>query len=362
MAIDLKRLRDEILAEQLEGVAPAQERATSETRRANWGRIGTGLAEALSGAKLDSGYWDNIEQQGQRGLQDAMRTGQMKGGAMSEARQIGAAQTAAAKDAELDAPDSTTTQAYRSFYASAAPGLDVSKMTARQLQSLSPGLNKEIERRAEEAKAKNKKQDEADINEREAREWRDRNEITSKQALERARILAGQKGQEHVGKDLEGLASQKGDLEILSDAENQEDIPGVGLIDSHMPDVLDSPDATQTRQAILRTIQRISKEQSGTAISEAEALRIAKARGILGGTEQQFRIGYKALLEEQRNLSKAREAKYPAESVDAYKQRGGTTSADLPEPKNGARPLGAGGLSADEQAEFEALEKKYGGR
>jgi hypothetical protein len=182
---DLKKLRDEILAEQMGDIAPAQERAADLSSRANYSRIGGQLANAWSGQKPSDSVANSLERQGQQGVQDAMRTAGMKSAATGEARQIVSSQQAAEKDAELDDPNAPTAAAAIKFYDGLQPGMGekLKGMSYRQLKDLGgPAISKMLEQQVK-----------SDAETRGNAEWDRRNGITSKQRLHEAEVLANVK-------------------------------------------------------------------------------------------------------------------------------------------------------------------------
>lgn len=150
--IDIKKLRDEIMGENFGDLPQAQQSAADSASRAGWMRVGDRIAAAFGGTRPDYTAADAIEQRGRQGVNDALKMGQLRHEATGEAREVAAAQKQADRDAELDDPNSATTGAYRDFYKSAAPNLDTSKMNARQMQFIAPGLNEQIKLKAEQAR------------------------------------------------------------------------------------------------------------------------------------------------------------------------------------------------------------------
>lgn len=179
-------------------------------------------------------------------------------------------------------------------------------------------------------------------------EWDRRNEITSAQEMDRARILAGQKAAEKADSDeqkrgeklekgvgelskaMEGASGMRTDIGTLVNAAQQEDVPGVGPLDQLVPTKLAKDDAVKTEQAALRVLAAILKQQSGISVNEAELKRAMKARGLSGDDERAFRLGVESMLGDLRQGMGQKQIAQPAEVVEEYRRRGGVTVEDLP--------------------------------
>lgn len=227
MATDLKKLRDELLAEQFGDVGPAQERAADAASRANWGRIGSQAANAFTGKRPDTAFWDGVEAQGQRGVQDAMRMGAARGAAGSEARQIAAAQAAAAKDAELDDPTNPMIAGELQLLAGDNPEmlkqLQGGKYTLRQLGRVHPIIQKRIEQQIEEQKAKAKREETlADRTDQRAYD-KERDHQRHLDRREENSVLAGQRAAADAGKQPTVPAGEAAEVGELSAAEKMID-------------------------------------------------------------------------------------------------------------------------------------------
>ena len=372
---DYKKIYEEIMAEDLRDLAPAQESAQKQASIANWGRVANNIAGAFGGFKPDHTVYDNIEQRGRQGVADATGRLGLKKAAMGEARALHGAQVTAQKEAEENDGNSEYSKAQVDFArrVTKRPDLFPDGMSARQVAKVQPWLKEMFDSdRAERARAEklgDRTEDRTHQAQRDARLHGYR--------MNEAAVAAGGKaaaaveaGAEKVGKDLEDAAGAVNDLGILTKATKttkkdifgNQDISGAGLFDGMKPDIMDSLEDTQTRQAALRMIQRITKAQSGTGVSVKEAEQIAKARGLIGGTEQSFRVGLDSLLTEWQTVSKSKEAKHNPKAVQTYKERGGVVSADLPKPGESASfeefevigPNGEEGTAAELTPEDEA--------
>lgn len=169
MATDLRKLRDELLAESFGDVAPAQQAAAESASRANWGRIGSNLAGAIGGFKADTSAMDAIEQRGQQGVQDALRMATAKQSAMGEARQVQAAEQDAARQAAEDDPNSPEAQALVQFYEQFAQGSGekLKGLGYKKLHGMYPAVSKLYEQRLEAERAAAKRDQElADLKEK----------------------------------------------------------------------------------------------------------------------------------------------------------------------------------------------------
>lgn len=141
-----------------------------------------------------------------------------------------------------------------------------------------------------------------------------------------------EKDVQKLGKDTEGLARIKADVQLLEKLATSAagaDIPGAGVYDTRKPAFMQSQSDTDAYQATLRVAAELLHQQSGAAVTPSEAERFLESRGMgKGTTEQQFRSGAKALVRDLRAELAAKEAKYRPEVVKTLHQRGGVT--DLP--------------------------------
>lgn len=140
---------------------------------------------------------------------------------------------------------------------------------------------------------------------------------------------ASEKDVQKLGKDTEGLARIKADvqlLEKLASSPTGTDIPGAGVIDTRKPAFMQSQDDTDAYQATLRVAAELLHQQSGAAVTPSEAERFLESRGMgKGTTEQQFRTGAKALVRDLRAELAAKSAKYRPDVVETLRKRGGVT-------------------------------------
>lgn len=140
----LQQLRDEILAEQLGEMEPAQDFAQSQSSRAGWGRIGSNLAGALGGFKADKSVYDNIEQRGQQAVTSSVQRAGLKHQATTDARAIQSDEIAAQTRAEEDDPNSGSSRQMQGLISKAYPNLaeSVKTMSHRRLKETFPILEK----------------------------------------------------------------------------------------------------------------------------------------------------------------------------------------------------------------------------
>lgn len=200
-------------------------------------------------------------------------------------------------------------------------------------------------------------------------EWGRRQVISDAAAKERAEIMAGQRSAdraesqafrqqeagvradergakdldkqvETLSKRMEGAPGLRNDITTLQSYATQKDIPGVGVWDGRMPDLLVSDDATRVRQSVKGILTSVLKEESGVAVSPIELKNKMKEFGFDdGATEDQFRLGLERLSKRAADLLKAKEAGARPEAVAEAKRRGLVTSEDIPlssKPANGA--------------------------
>lgn len=214
----------------------------------------------------------------------------------------------------------------------AQAGVDVSpemlaKLPAGRVKALIPDLEKMAAMEATRGdKASSLKRDEA----------RDSETARHNRATEALKARKGgagggasEKDVQKLGKDTEGLARIKADvqlLEKLATSAEGTDIPGAGVLDTRKPAFMQSQDDTDSYQATLRVAAELLHQQSGAAVTPSEAERFVESRGMgKGTTEQQFRTGAKALVRDLRAELAAKEAKYTPGTVETLRKRGGVT-------------------------------------
>ena len=203
---------------------------------------------------------------------------------------------------------------------------------------------------------------------RELAQQEKRDTIEAERAKERAYIMAGQRSADRaesqafrreeagvraeergakdidkqveiLSKRMEGAPGLRNDITTLQSYAAQKDIPGVGVWDGRMPDLLVSDDATRVRQSVKGILTSVLKEESGVAVSPIELKNKMKEFGFNdGATEDQFRLGLERLSKRAADLLKAKEAGARPEAVAEAKRRGLVTSEDIPlsaKPANG---------------------------
>lgn len=358
--VDLKALRDQILAEQLEDLQPAQEEAASASNRANWGRVAATLGSAFSGRPADTSYWDRVESQGRQGLADARGQSALKTAAMGEARQIAASQDAAAKEAEENDPQSETSQQDAEFAGKLTGKADVFRgLSSAQIKKAAPFLKEFFAQ--EEAKRSATRKNVERTEERTYREGRD--DIRFEREKELARI----RGEQAVTTD-----AQKG----LQDAA----VPGLEIAPGAHP----STDDAKKMKAGLQSLRNIE--------TEADRLKTTYQDGgasIGGPRAQSMDQAVTAMQMEAKNISelgalsgpdlmiiKRLSALNPTGFSAAVKEMFGTqdTMQALEQFRSWAKervqnakktygyrdPASAGGLTPDKKARLEELRRKAG--
>lgn len=157
-----------------------------------------------------------------------------------------------------------------------------------------------------------------------------------------------------LSKRTEGATAVKQDLQTLIKATESDDIAGIGTFAGWLPNILTSEDGVKVRQAAKGVASSILKQRSGTAASEGEVNRLLEELGMSkGGSDDQFRVGLFRLVEQARGELKSKEAGARPAAVQEFRNRGGTTSSDLPTyaPGGGA----AGPVKISGEAEYNAL-------
>lgn len=360
MAIDLKKLRDELLAEQLEEMKPAQEAADSASSRAGWGRVASGLAGAFGGYKPDTGFWDNMEARGQRGVADARAKAGLKTAAMGEARQIAASQDAAAKESAENDPNSSQSQADAELAGRLTGKADLFKgMSTAQMKKAAPFLKEYFE--AEQAKRS--AAEKAEATRAGNAEWDRRNAITSQQGLEQARTIAGIKASapEKQPTVPAGEASQVGELDaatkmaddLWKEWESKASGLGAGLM-SKVP----GTEAAQYPDAQKAAAQSIGTILEGGKLTDAD---LAKYMALVptpsDGTERaKAKVDrLKRMIEEKKN------AKIKGLGQAGYKV-GGFDATPTPAASEEVEVIGPNGeegtMSVDELAQYPDWKRK----
>jgi hypothetical protein len=361
VATDLKKLRDELLAEQLQDVAPAQDYADKQGSIAGWGRVANSLSSAF-GAKPSNAVYDGIDQRGQRAVADATARAGMKQAATAEARTIGASQDAAAKDAKENDPNSPSSVTDAEFAGKLTGQPDVFKgMSTAQIHKAAPFLKEFLDQKKSERESAAKLEAEGRTNS----EWDRRNKTTSSQEDERARIAAANKSdtkaaddakkategletdvQKYAGKLPEGAAGfyeQSAQIHKILDKYKGKDVPGVGGFDSKFPQIgaavagQDPKDALDMQKYAQQMMLAYQKLVTGTGGSNEEMNKIRQAGADLGN-EKSFTRGLQALENGYDAYLKQIQAGYRPEVIDTYNKRNPaftkTGGAGAPETKN----------------------------
>lgn len=168
-----------------------------------------------------------------------------------------------------------------------------------------------------------------------------------------------------LGKDTEGLARIKADVQMLEQLANLPagtDIPGAGVLDTRKPGFMQSQQDTDAYQATLRVAAELLHQQSGASVTPQEAERFLESRGMgKGTTEQQFRAGAKALVRDLRAEVAAKTAKYSPATRREATTRGVIMGLEPGAPAAPA-PGGGGWTDADEQRLQELEAKSRAGR
>jgi hypothetical protein len=137
-----------------------------------------------------------------------------------------------------------------------------------------------------------------------------------------------------LGEDMEEAGKMSPDLKTLEGAADLPDQPGFGPVAGSVPNWIATEEGIGLRQAAGRLMVNLLAMTSGKTVSDAEAERQLKARGLgLDATPDAFRQGVRALSKELDDVIQLRRAKYHPTVVDTYDKRGGFT----------ARPPGAAG-------------------
>lgn len=356
MAIDLKKLRDELLAEQLEDERPAQQRAERLHQRAEGSRLIDEIGGAFGGYTPSQGYADSLDARARQAASEGKNRSALKQAAMGEARQIGASQDAAAKEAAESDPNSPQSQADAELAGRLTKQPDVFKgMSSSQIKKAAPFLREFFE--AEQAKRSATEKAEATRAGNE--EWNRRNAITSAQELEQARAMAGIKANapEKQPTVPAGEASQVGELsaatkmtdDLWKEWESKASGMGSGLL-SKVP----GTDAAQYTDAQRAGAQTIGTILEGGKLTDADLAKYMALVPTASDSRERARAKIDRL---KRMIDEKKNAKVKGLGQAGYKVGGFDAATPPPEA---AAP--AGPLTPAQRARLEELRRRRAGQ
>lgn len=352
---DLKKLRDEILAEQLEDMAPAEKRSAALHKRAEHSRLIDEIGGAFGGYTPSQGYADSLDARARSASAEGKARSGLKSAAMGEARQIAASQDAAAKESAENDPASPQSVADAELAGRLTKQPDVFRgMSSAQIKKSAPFLREFFE--AEQAKRS--AAEKAEATRAGNAEWDRRNAITSQQEIEQAKIMAGIKAAapEKQPTVPAGEASQVGELsaatkmadDLWKEWESKASAPGSGLL-SKVP----GTDAAQYPDAQKAAAQSIGTILEGGKLTDAD---LAKYMALVPTPSDGAERARAKIDRLKRMIEEKKAAKVKGLGQAGYKVGG--FDAGAPD----AAPPAAGGLSPEQKARLEELRRKRAGQ
>jgi hypothetical protein len=115
----------------------------------------------------------------------------------------------------------------------------------------------------------------------------------------------------------------------LKSATTAEDIPGVGPLDSKIPDVLSGDAALQNRNDMREAVRIMLAMKSGKTVTPQEAADYAKIYGT-EGSEEAFRQGVRRLEADIADTIRAKKAGFSPKAREAYESAGGAKTPTKP--------------------------------
>lgn len=108
------------------------------------------------------------------------------------------------------------------------------------------------------------------------------------------------------------------------------DVPGIGPLDSRLPNFASSDKAVATQADARGLVDILLNLQSGSGVSNEERENKYRQYGVApGSTEAQFRAGMKSLKNDVGAALKVKQAGFSPDVIDLYKRRGGVTPDDF---------------------------------
>lgn len=336
-------------------------------REASRNRLGVQLAraggmanEALSGARLDGGAYDDLETQSQEPLEDFAARRKM-GQEDEEARGREGERRLRAEDAQ------------RRWDADARDFRYRTERDAVEDQRADVRLTAEERRAADDralrwASLKEQRASRASMEEARAQERKDAAAAKETQMRERQ----DEKDMAELGKRTDKLAQTKADVETVNRLLAQGgDIPGAGVWDSvkmtnaFTRALFASQEDVESWQASQRMAANYLNTMTGQSFTPLEAERTLARYGVApGATEQEWRAGMTAFIRDVKSGLVQKEAPF-SHVVPEFRSRGGVTAQDIPEPAQQApRPTGrvkrVGGRVYMEMSDGTAVEARRG--
>lgn len=360
----------QVAAYMLQRMQGQQDPLTAAREQSNGDRFGVRLAragsmanQALTGAKMDTAAWDDLEQSSQQPLEDLGARRKMDREDAAEGRATGADARAQAaegrasaegqREADLYDPASSRSRQARSMLmlrfrnqVAKMPPDEFRNLSAADVVELAKGFGAD---RDDDATERRHREDlsarSADRAESRAFRMFQQGEAsaarkeTAKAKEVQMRERQDEKDMQELQKRTDGVAAMGDDLRTVNSfIEKGGDLPGVGPIAGRLPELLVSSEGVHLRQSASRLVQAVIYAKSGKAITEQEAKRVMDANGMgTGASEDAFIQGMQALAREARATMGNKQAPF-AHVVPEYRARGGVTAEDMPGPAT--RPTG----------------------
>jgi hypothetical protein len=319
--------------QQPQGLQDPLAAAREESNRGQFGvrlaRAGAMANQALTGAKLDSGAWDDLETDSQQPLQDLASRRAMA--------QEDDQQRRAQEGDNLRAEDTRRRWAAdeRDFRYRGERDRAEDEIAGRRLSS--------EEKRAAEQRALQwaslKEQRAGRTSQDEARKEERRAAAEAKEAQMRER--QDEKDLAELGKRTDKIAQTAADVRTTNEnlaLPEGDDVPGAGVWDSFKMEspalraMFASPKDIESWQSSQRMAASYLNQMSGQSFTPAEAQKTLERYGVRpGATEQEWRSGMTAFVRDVKAGLVQKEAAFK-QVVPQFRERGGVTAQDIPEP------------------------------
>lgn len=314
-------------------------RATANRNRlgAQLGRAGAMVNEALSGARYERGAYDDLEAQAEQPVVDFA--------ARREMGREDATDAATLEERRLRAEDYARRWASGDRDFQYKQGRDKTEDARRAAQDAEDARRFSLQQRNAAA---DRAQRERERTDRRADMEAGRND---RAAEARAATLSGQreKSLAQLAERSQPAAEMRADIDtvngfIQKGGDDFDALPGVGPIQGNLPEFLRSTDGDRLFQSANRLAANVILAKSGKAATDAERKVLLSNYGIRNGTtEEAFIAGMQALARDAQESLRNIESGYDSSVVDTRRERGGTTSGDIPQiqgPAAGPKPTG----------------------
>lgn len=126
------------------------------------------------------------------------------------------------------------------------------------------------------------------------------------------------------------IAQKGGRIAKALESTKPGELPGFGRVTSFLPDSLVSDEGRDLRSDAKEMVNTLLFIQSGAGVSNAERENKYNSYGVgKGASEEAFRRGFAKLQEDLSKALAAKQAGFTPQARETYKERGGTTPADI---------------------------------